>query len=61
MASKKDSEDTLEDIKRLLMLLLVKLDTPLEELAIALRKKAISSVSDMMPVRKIKKFSKRES
>jgi hypothetical protein len=55
MATKDENESDLEDIKRLLMLLLVKLGTPAEEIALILQKSK-ATVSGMVPVRKIKKF-----
>ncbi len=50
-------EKTLEDIKRLLVLLLIKLDTTSEELAIALQTDS-SVVRRMIPSRKVKRVAK---
>jgi hypothetical protein len=55
MAAKGEDESDLADIKRLLMLLLVKLGTPAEEIALILHKSK-ATVSGMVPVRKIKKL-----
>jgi hypothetical protein len=50
-------EKTLEDIKRLLVLLLIKLDTTSEELALALQTDS-SAVRRMIPSRKVKRVAK---
>lgn len=50
-------EKTLEDIKRLLVLLLIKLDATSEELALALQTDS-SVVRRMVPSRKVKRVAK---
>jgi hypothetical protein len=50
-------EKTLEDIKRLLVLLLIKLDATSDELALALQTDS-SGVRRMIPSRKIKRVVK---
>lgn len=50
-------EDALEDIKRLLVLLLTKLDSTSDEIALALQVDS-SVVRKMMPSRQIKRVAK---
>ena len=50
-------EKTLEDIKRLLVLLLIKLGATSEELALALQTD-LSAVRRMIPSRKVKRVAK---
>jgi hypothetical protein len=53
------TKDPLEDVKRLLILLLIKLGSTSEEIALALGVDS-SVVRKMMPVRKVRKIVKGE-
>ena len=52
-----ENDKTLEDIKRLLILLLIKLDATSDEIGLALNAEA-SGIRKMMPFRQIKRIAK---